>query len=616
MNCIWFVFLLGLGAYKQAIDAFEYCRQASNSVLAVAHLALAICNMIELHKERALAEVSAFIRISPRVSANVGFYLRGYCHYLEGRLIEAEKDLKAALSTNSRGSFNPFPQTISSWGKRGPDSCKEINYSDFAALAGLRIPYEWTQSLFVAVVSAVGSSLLKKSFPREATARFEVAVTEAIRIRSTLDASLSDEVDLNVAISRSLRDQQLPSIRFNLAVSLLQDNNPTRAIDEFNGLVETTHESLAPVSAQWLPRFLYRCNIGMGAAYLMLARACEDTSTSVPMLRGCLEAWITAQDALESLSSSADSNDVSNKEAIDREIAAVSLWTSEVSSMLSTAMMEQPRQNESLLSSSLTPISSTSPFDENVELPGELNAMVPLESLDKDVFPVSNDSIGRSSSCIGEDEVPVLPAVQVYSDIVISPSLNSNPPPVSMDCSDKNIVINLIDQHINEDIIEASSSPRTAITEPPLIAAHPRQSSVMYVTSAVPTPIVVAPQIYKLESVEVIACQYSIATLLSPGPYPEGVKISSREKYLSDSDFYTTFSQSKEQFEMLPAWKQVCLALILVVSVLIFLKCLFAHEFLLSTFILIILTPACHSQHWLLCIKLPCQSLDDTIIGE
>ena len=49
---------------------------------------------------------------------------------------------------------------------------------------------------------------------------------------------------------------------------------------------------------------------------------------------------------------------------------------------------------------------------------------------------------------------------------------------------------------------------------------------------------------------------YPLEKLLAPGPYPNGVDINSREKYLSPSVFSDVFAMERSEFDKLPRWKR------------------------------------------------------------
>eukprot|EP00604_Paraphysomonas_vestita_P004207 CAMPEP_0174822418 /NCGR_PEP_ID=MMETSP1107-20130205/15573_1 /TAXON_ID=36770 /ORGANISM="Paraphysomonas vestita, Strain GFlagA" /LENGTH=352 /DNA_ID=CAMNT_0016041219 /DNA_START=1037 /DNA_END=2095 /DNA_ORIENTATION=- len=50
---------------------------------------------------------------------------------------------------------------------------------------------------------------------------------------------------------------------------------------------------------------------------------------------------------------------------------------------------------------------------------------------------------------------------------------------------------------------------------------------------------------------------HPLASLKSPGPYPDGVHPSHRELYLTEDEFISIFSSTKEEFLAFPQWKQV-----------------------------------------------------------
>lgn len=51
--------------------------------------------------------------------------------------------------------------------------------------------------------------------------------------------------------------------------------------------------------------------------------------------------------------------------------------------------------------------------------------------------------------------------------------------------------------------------------------------------------------------------EFKFERLKYPGPYPVGIDIAHREMYLSNSEFYDMFNMTKEEFLLLPKWKQL-----------------------------------------------------------
>lgn len=50
---------------------------------------------------------------------------------------------------------------------------------------------------------------------------------------------------------------------------------------------------------------------------------------------------------------------------------------------------------------------------------------------------------------------------------------------------------------------------------------------------------------------------YAYTALKNPGPFPEGIQLENREKYLSPEEFSAVFGMSKSQWAMLPKWRQI-----------------------------------------------------------
>lgn len=118
---------------------------------------------------------------------------------------------------------------------------------------------------------------------------------------------------------------------------------------------------------------------------------------------------------------------------------------------------------------------------------------------------------------------------------------------------------------IKSDTFTKVSSPTVSLTSSNTTVSTPPAQSVSRSNITTSSPSSASSSEPKSESgirdllsqIRSDSIYYSLSSLKSPGPYPDGVHHSHRELYLSEDEFKLIFGSTKEEFLAFPQWKQV-----------------------------------------------------------
>lgn len=499
------VVFLRMQRYKQAIGAFEYCKDiAPKGMEYVVLFALVRCSPLMGDHHRALTECAVLLKYIPHDP--LAKYLCAFSAYMCGRVVDGLRWVQEILANFEvdEGDVSGTDLKLEAMGLQVAILC-EIGYTLFA------------KNFFDASLSRYleAQTIASKMFQLDDVTLIDPPLCTQRRDADIAPAPLDNSLDTSESVAATIGQAsqssasissgcvypislqelkaRLHTIRFNVALVMLKSENALGSAVEF--------QKLCSCSDELSQKLAYSSYAGYGAALLMCAEPSVNKGLSegaevedgIALLKGSIDAWIKAKNMCEaSIPDTSAEDDVSQRLRI--EYSMLTNWIFDVSSIVTELRGRQMK---------------------------------------------TRNTTNLHFACAGNGGKDILEACE-------SVSINS--------ISDLSGTESLFWSNDNNPVEVRRVEPRVKARIHALEVQKPQQ---------VPLGIVAE----RRKSSPASACDgdlmhfraiYAYDSLLYPGPYPEGVDVKAREMHLNDMEFASIFGGlSKDQFLKLPVWKQI-----------------------------------------------------------